>query len=252
MKLLYNNRNDSDKSLIYHICTDLHWERLDLDAKLITDEWAYVFVEGRPDIEINYLEHFSCFKACKLYAEYNTPIYCFVNNTKNFLNNNKWLIDKWKIHVIEIQPITTHKAFSDFCIHELYFKLPSNIKHVITVSADSWPLRSGFEQWILDNKYSIIGPALRHLPALDVKTTQGWQPMLFNVPIGINGGFSYRNASLMRLIPEKFKNYKFKERFSADFERVNEDLYYFYLAVGSGLAKCPTIEDCNYFGRDPL
>lgn len=250
INLLYKDRSLEDKYLIYKLCTDTLFEAE--SKKENSDEFAFVFCDGRPDIEINKLEHFTCFKACHTYSKYKYPIYCMVANIDNFLNNHENLIKEWRINIIKIPPITSHKAFSDFCIKEMYFKLPISAENTFTISADSWPLKEGFEQFIIDNQLDMIGPALRHLPSLDVMTPNGWAQMLFKVPIGINGGWSFRKSSKMRLITTKFEKYKFKERFSPDIERVNEDLYYFYLGVGSGIIKCPTLQQCNEFGVDPL
>lgn len=250
IELLYKNRSVQDKYLIYKLYADIIYEK-DI-SKPESDDFAFVFCDGRPDVEINKIEHFTCFKACYSYSKYKYPIYCFVANTDNFLNNDEWLINHYRINIIKIDPITSHKGFSDFCIKEIYFRLPVSAENTFLVSADSWPLKEGFEKFVIDNELDMIGPILKHLPALDVLTPQGWAPMIFNVPIGINGGWSFRKASKMRLISTKFERYKFKERFSPDFERVNEDLYYFYLGVGSGIIKCPTLEKCNQFGIDPL
>lgn len=252
MNLLYENRPIEDKILINKICLDSLIPNL--PEKPENNEFAFVFCDGRPDMEINKPEHFACFKACKIHSEFNYPIFCFIANSNNFLNNDMELIKKLRINIIKINPITTHKAYSDFCIKELFFKLPNNIENILTVSADSWPLKSGFEKFIIENELDMIGPILGHVPALDVLTQYGWQPMhlLHSVPIGINGGWSYRKASKMRLISTKFSPYKVKERYSSDFERVNEDLYFFYLGVGSGILKCPTIQQCLKFGIDPL
>ena len=67
-----------------------------------------------------------------VFSEYSYPIYVFINNTKNFLNNREDLIKKYNIIINQI-PALSHDEYSDFCIKKLYFLIPENIKHIITI-----------------------------------------------------------------------------------------------------------------------
>ncbi len=248
MNLLYNQKPIEDKFLIYHIGTPIINAELDIENKTKSDEFCGVFVEGR-NREVNCFEDFMTLKSFKLYSEYNYPIFVFLNNSKNFLNNNHWLINKWRINVIKIPEITNLQDFSRFCIQQLFFKIPNYIENVLTLQPDGLLLKSGWEKYIKDNNFDLIGAHWQHRTTLEVKTNNGWQRMLFNPVYGCNCGFSFRKAPKMRLISTKFNNYTLRQ---INDDNLSEDSYFSYLGFGSGLCKLPTLKECDQFSKDPI
>lgn len=248
MKLLYENRSIEDQYLIYRIANDIMSAKLDIINKEKSDEFCAIYVEGR-NREINYLEDFMSLKSFKLYSKYNYPIFAFVYNDKNFLDDNAWLLNQWRINIIKIPEIKTLQDYSKFCIKDLYFKLPNWAEKCITLQPDALMLKNGWEEFINNNKFEFIGAHWQHLTKLEVKTDNGWQAMAFNPVYGVNGGASFRKASKMRLISTKFDNYILRQ---INDNNLSEDSFYSYLGFNWGICKYPTLKECDLFSKDPL
>lgn len=248
MKSLYENRSIEDKYLINLVCNNILREKLDIDNKEKSNEFCGVFIEGR-NREINYLEDFAALKSFKLFSQFNYPIFLFINNDSNLLEGNHWLIDKWRINVIKIPEITNLQDFSKFCIKELYFKLPNWAENLLMLQPDGLLLKSGWEKYVKDNDFSLIGAHWQHYTSLQVKTDAGWQRMIFNPVYGCNCGLSFRKASKMRLISTKFDKYTLRQ---INDDNLSEDSYFSYLGFGSGLCKLPTLKECDQFSKDPI
>lgn len=256
MELLYKDREKSEQDFIREICNWTLNQEILYKYQNPDNNWAFIFVEGRPEVEINKLEHLACFHSCKVFSQSsNTPVLCFVNNTDNFLNNDKELIYKYNIQIIKIDPITSNAAYSKFCIEKLYLNLiPENYEHLITVSADSWLLKNGVEDFILKNNWKFIGAPYKHLPSMEVLRTSksNWESI--GVPVyGFNGGASYRNHSYLKWISATFKDLNLREKFSNPEKFPNEDLFYNVIITSVlGSYSIPTYKDALQFACDPL
>jgi len=99
MELLYKNRSEQDQAFIKYVCSNILSQKSKDKNK--NETFAGIFIDGR-NREINSLEDYACFHSFYTFSEYAYPIYAFVNNTSNFLNNNNELIDKYNIKIIKI------------------------------------------------------------------------------------------------------------------------------------------------------
>ena len=108
MNLLYQNRGSEDQAFIKFVCEDILSQVCKNKAK--NNSFAGIFVDGR-NREINSLEDFACFHSFYTYSEYAYPIFVFVKNTKNFLNNNLELIDKYNIQISEISALDSLEKY---------------------------------------------------------------------------------------------------------------------------------------------
>lgn len=249
LPLLYSSRPQIEQGFIKNVCSHvLSQEIPKKEAKNILN-WGFVFVEGRPDVEINKLEHYACFHSCKIYSKGEYPIFCFVNNVNNFLNNNKDLIKKYNIKIIQIGTITSLEQYSKFMIQDLFYELPQEIEHIFTVSADSFLLKSGAEDWILNNDFSLIGGHWQHRTQLQVIDGEQKLSMPFPSVYGCNLGFSYRQPHKMRAISNNFSMLNLTQIGDTN---CPEDSFYSYLGFGSKICKLPTMNEMDIFSKDPL
>lgn len=247
MRTLYENRSDQDKAFIQLVCNDIL--TVANTPKEKSDDFCAVFVEGR-NRTINCLEDAAAIHSFKVYSEYDYPVFAFVHNPKDFLNNTD--LESKRITIIEIPEINSLESYSDFCINWLYFNLPrSNIENIITLQPDGMLLRAGYEDWLKEKEFSLIGARWRHSTSLEFicGRMKDYEPCNFPPTNMANLGFSFRKASLMRDVASIYKGVKFRQR--GDFN-CPEDAYFSYLFYGYPLAKKPTNEEADQFSVDPL
>ena len=246
MNLLYQNRGSEDQAFIKFVCEDVLSQVCKNKAK--NNSFAGIFVDGR-NREINSLEDFACFHSFYTYSEYAYPIFVFVKNTKNFLNNNLELIDKYNIQISEISALDSLEKYSDFCINELYFKIPYEIENLITLQPDGMLMKNGYEEYVLKNNFTYVGSPWLHSPAIEVFMGGSWHPFFLPTRVG-NGGLSYRKASFCRQASSKFGDLILRERFAEGCKKPPEDL--FYSVVANALGGTLNVEQAKKFSIDPL
>lgn len=246
MDILYKNRSEEDQSFIRYVCNDI----LDQQSKDKNKNnlFAAIFVEGRAR-EINSLEDYATFHSFYTFSEYAYPIYAFVNNTENFLNNNKELIDKYNIIIQKIEPLNSLEEYSTFCIKQLYFLIPENIKHIITLQPDAMIIKSGYEEYLLKYDFLYVGAPWLHSPAMEYFNNGQWDQLLYPTRVG-NGGMSYRNADFCRKISENYGELIVREKFAENNKKPQEDL--FFSVFANIFQNRASIEQARKFSIDPL
>jgi hypothetical protein len=207
-------------------------------------------IYGR-NCEINSLEDFACFLSFYSFSEYAYPIYVFIHNTNNFLNNNQELIDRYNIKIIKIDKINSSEEITKFYIQKLFFMLPQNIENLINLQPDAMLMKSGYEEYLSKHNFTYIGPPWLHAPGIEFLDKDNvWKPFFNQVRIG-NGGLSYRKASFCRAASETFGHFTLREKFAENNKIPPEDLFYSVLA-NSVEGEIPTIEQARAFAIDPL
>lgn len=247
MNFLYQNRSEGEKNFIKMVCLNIL--ETPIINQIVDNKYGFIFCEGRPEVEINKLEHFAMFHSAKAFSGYNYPIFCFVNNANNFLNNDENLIKLFNIKVIKIKSLISLQEYSDFLIKELFFLLPKEIDNYLTIQADGMLLKSGWETWIESNQFDMIGAHWQHDTSLEIFQNNQYYPLNYPLINMCNMGFSFRKASKMRFLSEFGKNYQFRQRFDIN---LPEDVYYSYLGFGSEVCKKLTPNQCDIFCKDPL
>jgi hypothetical protein len=132
MDLLYKNRSQEDQEFIKYVCNDILSNPY--EDKSPSTLFAGVFIDGR-NREINCLEDYACFHSFSIFSEYSYPIYVFVHNVNNFLDNNQELIKKYNIQLFKIKELRSLEEYSSFCIRQLYNFLPQSIENIITLQS---------------------------------------------------------------------------------------------------------------------
>lgn len=248
MDLLYKDRSEQDKLFIKEVCERIISTRN--TPKMSSQEYCAVFFEGR-NRKVNCLEDLASIYSFKVFSKYNYPVFCFVNNPKDFLGKDeKWLIDN-RIFLIKIPEINSLEEYTKYCIFKLYFLLPKEIENVITLQPDGMLLKSGFENFIEDSKADWLSSHWRHFASVGISTGDSWVTPFHPVCIG-NGGFSFRKASLMRKISRAYSFLNCKENGRNDDRPPMEDLFYSYFGFNTSIMNTPSLKDCDIFSCDPL
>ena len=247
MNLLYTNRSQKDQDFIKYVCNDLLL--INPKNKITNNLFAAIFIEGR-DRFINSLEDHACFHSFYAFSEYAYPIYAFVNNTENFLNNNQDLIEKYNIKIIKINGLNSLEEYSNFYIKDLFLQIPNEIEHIITLQPDAMLIKQGYEEYLLNNNFIYVGAPWLHMPAIEIYDDNQWKQFLNPVRIG-NGGFSYRKSSFCKWASSNFGQRVFREKFAPDNKKPQEDLFFSVIA-NYFTENMPTIEQASKFAIDPL
>jgi hypothetical protein len=248
MNFLYKNRSEEDQTFIKYVCSDIL--SLNTRDKNKNETFAGIFIDGR-NREINSLEDLTCFHSFYTFSEYAYPIYAFVNNTSNFLNNNKELIDKYNIKIIKIDPLNSLDELSNFCIKKLFFLLPEHLENIINLQPDAMLMKNGYEEYLLKHDFTYIGPPWLHAPAVEYLDQDDiWKPFFYPVRVG-NGAMSYRKASFCRFAASKFGDFTLREKFAENNKIPPEDLFYSVIANATQ-GNMPTLEEARAFSIDPL
>lgn len=248
MELLYKNRSKEDQNFIKYVCLDIL--STPCKEKSRSNFFGGIFIDGR-NREINCFEDYACFHSFATFSEYSYPIFAFVNNTNNFLDNNSFLIDKYNIKIIKINELNSLETYSTFCIKELYFNIPQEIEHIITLQPDAMIIKNGYESYLLNKNFVYVGAPWLHSPAIEYLDKDDiWRPFLNPTIIG-NGGMSYRKASFCRWASQNFGNLILRESFAENNKKPQEDLFYSVIANAIN-HQMPTIEEAKIFSIDPL
>jgi hypothetical protein len=247
MELLYKNRSEQDQEFIKYVCMDILSNPCKEKAR--SNLFCGIFIDGR-NREINNMEDYACFHSFSTFSEYSYPIFAFVNNTNNFLDNNAFLIDKYNIKIIKINELNSLEAYSIFCIRELYFNIPQEIEHIITLQPDAMIIKEGYESYLLNKNFVYIGAPWLHSPAIEyLDKDNAWQPFFQPTSIG-NGGMSYRRASFCRWASQNFARLILREKFAQDNKKPQEDL--FFSVIANLVSDKPTRDEARIFSIDPL
>jgi hypothetical protein len=244
MELLYKNRNPEDKKFIELVCNSILVQNILLQP--YSDDFAFIFIEGR-NREINCMEDWAALKSTKVFSSKNYPIFCFVNNPKNFLNGRENLINNWRINLIKIDSLNSLNEYSEFCIKKLYFMLPDNIENVVTISPDSMLIKNGWEDKV--KNYDYIGAPWLHAPSIEIYDKNEWRQFTNPIRVG-NGGGSFRKASFCRYASMSFSDLKLRER-GTESKYPTEDLY-FSSIIKYLVGKIPSPEEAQRIVIDPM
>lgn len=252
MKMLYSNRSKSDQAFINKVCHDIISPSLeDKPDKKDSDIFCGIFIEGR-DREINTLEDLASLYSFKKFSKYNYPIYCFIQSNINFLGGDYHWLKENRINLIQINPINSLDEYTNFCIRELYNKLPNNIKWGVTLQPDAMLLKEGWEDIVMQNDWVYIGSPWGHIPAIEIFNYDDckWDDFFRPVRIG-NGGFSIRKIDFCRAASRYYGDCKLREKFAPNNKVPPEDLFYSVVANNLTIG-VPTVEQANEFCCDPL
>lgn len=250
MNYFLNNKPFEDRLVMHRICSEtLLTQNLKKES---SDNFAAVFVEGR-DRFVNSIEELAAIWSFKVFSKFNYPVYLLVNNDTNILGGDQEFLNCLRIKVIKIPELNSLDAYSDFCIKNLYTKyLPPEIDNLLHIQSDGFLMKDGWEEFVLDNGFDYIGAHFRHFPA--IKTIDDLGKPLFTEfkgrQIG-NGGFSFRKLSKMKLISEKYSNYKMIER-GTENKLPPEDVFFSFFGFNDSTLKLPSLKDCDVFCQDPL
>lgn len=247
----HTNKQFDDQVILGKICFDILSQDLDLSKKKNSDLFCICVVDGR-DRPINSYEDWAMFKSSKISSIANYPIFAFVANTCSFLNNDYTTITNWRINIIKIPQLNNLIEYSKFCINELFFRIPEKFKNIIMLQSDGFfSGKSGWEDYVLDNKFDYIGSHWQHNAGIIYKEDDKWHKFSNDlVKIG-NGAFSYRNASKMRVLSEKFNNLELAELGCQNFNYPKEDLFFSYFSYLMRY-NLPTLEQACKFCKDPI
>jgi hypothetical protein len=253
MNLLYSNRSPEDQEFIKRVCYDII--NTQIEGKEDSDEFVGIFVDGR-NREINTLEDMACLHSFKCFSKHNYPIFCFVNNKNNFLEeiaSQGWTPSLWRINIIEIPQINSLEEYTEFCINKLYFLLPDYVEKVLTLQPDGMLLQAGWEEFINSSECDWLSSHWRHYAQIDWKVDDKWCIFTKKTPIG-NGGFSFRKKSAMLELSKAFgSSLQSLREYGRDDNRIPmEDLFYCGIMNTFPCFKMPTLKQCDLFSCDPL
>ena len=251
MNSLFNHWEKSDQNVMQYICNDVINTELDIKNKKESNDFCGVIIDGR-DRNWNTIEDYCAIKSFKLFSEYNYPIFVFLHNNANFLNNEFSLLDSWRLNLIEISQLNSLDKYTNFMIKELFFRIPEKFENILIFQSDSGLIKSGWEKFILDNKIDLIGAHFQHQPSVEVLYNNQWQNILNFRTQFCNGGFTFRKASLCRKVSKEFGFLNHREFSAPNNKKCQEDLWFSYFLYGIGLAKIPTLEQACFFSRDPI
>jgi len=253
MDFLYKDKERQDFELVQEVCHSVLSQKIE-ENKPFNNEWGAIYVEGR-DRRVGDIESYCALKSFKLFSKYNAPIYCFLHNDKDFFGHEYGLIDKWNIKIIKIPLLDSLEEYSEFCIRELYFMLPGELRYAITLQADGMLLKPGFEDFVLNNKLDWVSPHWKHQARVEITVNENWIPgdVFGFTPTAIgNGGFSFRNVSKIQDVSRQYNYLKLREFGRGDNRPPMEDLFFTYFGFNDGIMKKPTLKQCDEFAVDPL
>lgn len=253
LPLFYKNKSEEDKKLIVEVCESILSQPL--KEQEYSNEFAFLFVDGRPNMDFNTLEHHTMFHSCRAFSEKRYPIYCLVNNIDGLFYNKE--LTKYDLTVIKIQELNNLEEYSRFMIEKVFFMLPENIENIITIQSDGFLLKSGWEDYIINSKCDWLSSHWKHYAGIDLyqdflKISE-WKIIPHQVCIG-NGGFSFRKISQLKEVSKTFSKIldKTRERGRSDNRIPMEDLFYcFFMKMFSNF-NMPTLRQCDEFSKDPL
>ena len=242
-KLLYSFRNLKDQNFIINVCKTIL--SLQIYEKPNDDSFCAIMVEGRLR-KLDTLEYLTSIWSFKTFSKFNYPVFVFCNTNIDCLGGDWTWIKENRIELIQIEPLNSLEEYTKFCIEKLYYLIPTHIDNIITIQPDGMLLKEGFEDWIINNEFDLIGSHWSHKTSL---TSNGYH---FPYPMvqGCNLGFSFRKAAKMREISNIFKEMKNLRQFGDT--NCPEDVFYSYLGYGSKICKLPTLKECDVWAKDPL
>ena len=110
-------------------------------------------------------------------------------------------------------------------------------------------LRPGFEDWLINNDFGLIGSHWKHKTSLSVHDGNQKLSVPFPPVYGCNLGFSFRKAAKMRQISNLFSRFDLRQVGDSN---CPEDAFYSFLGYGSHICKLPTLNECDIWAQDPL
>lgn len=248
MEYLYRHRKEEDLKFISRVCNDIL--RVPYPDKIKSDDFAGIYLEGRN--RSCCVEDLAAITSFKLHSKANYPVFCFLNNENFFEGSNPDWVSDARINIIKI-PEMSHEEYSNFAIDELFFKIPNNIEKVLTLHADGFLIKSGWEQYVNESGADWLSPHWRHYASCQHDANGGWGSFygFRPTPVG-NGGFSFRKASKIRRVTENFSHLTTREAGRDDSRRPSEDLFFCYYGFNSRIMSAPSLSQCDLFAKDPL
>jgi hypothetical protein len=250
MKLLYSDRPEEEQAFIKEVCNYILSQPA--EEKEPSNEFAFVFVDGRPNVDFSTLEYQAMIHSCRAFSKFRYPIYGFVNHIYGLLDATNEVIG------YKIQELNSLEEYSKFMIEKVFSMLPNNIKHIITIQADGMLLRNGWEDFVIKNDFDLLGSHWRHTTGLDYLTVDNvYKRAPFPNVYGCNLGFSFRKLAKIKEILRRFRHIKFRQ--SGD-SNCPEDVFFSFLGFNhfkqgdypSPLCKLPTLKECDLWATDPL
>ena len=250
MTYLHSTRSAEDQDVIIKVCSSILFKSVE-ENKPKNNEWVAIYIDGR-NREINDVESVCAIKSFKIHSKYDAPVYCFINNDKDFFGYTYDLMEKWNLRVIRIPEINSLEEYSKFWIKDIFDYLPPELEHIITLQPDAMLLKSGFEDFILNSGRDWLSPHWKHYARIEANLHGKWDSGYNLKPTCIgNGGFSYRKVSKIKQISSLFKDYVFREYGRNDDRAPMEDLFFTFLGTNAGW-NMPTLRQCDEFAVDPL
>lgn len=246
--MLYENRPQKDKDFITKVCNFILSQNN--TEKQDSNIFCGIYIEGR-DREINTLEDITALHSFKVFSKFNYPIYYFINNDSNFIEEIEYegyIKNGCRIEIIKIPPINSLDEYTNFCVKDLYNFIPKDYKYVVHLQPDAMLLKSGWEEVILNKNWAYIGSPWQHSPAIEYQDNNGnWRDFMNPVRVG-NGGFSIRRLDFCRAASNCYKDLRIREKYAPNNKIPPEDLFFSVLAYPD----VPTIQEANKFCCDPL
>lgn len=255
MNSCHPNRAAKDQIVLGKICFDIL--NIKYQEKPNSDDFCGIFLESRNRAVNSYEEYASMF-SFKAFSQFNYPIFAFVN--ENIIKENKFLdpekVKEWRINLIPIQELATRKDYAVFNYKFNVFNKLGGIDKCVTLHPDGFLIKEGWEEYVIKNDFDFIGAKWLHCPSIRSSNTTINNELLKMSPVyGCNGGFSYRKASVMNAIINKFNQNSLNtlyENGRADKFPPPEDLFFNFFGWNLGLIKPPTKEECDIFSLDPI
>lgn len=245
MNFISKNKKPEDFIALGKICFDTL--NLPLIEKDNSDNFCGIYFEGR-NRNINAIEDFSVVHSFKVFSKYDYPIFIFSPNKDDLLDNSK----KYKnVYHITIPTCNSHEAYSSFMINDIWNYIPKQYEHLLFFHPDGFLIKSGWEDFLLNNSWSYCGAPWLHAPSIEYfdGLSKQWKNFFFPCRIG-NGGFSYRRASFCRAASTYYKDMTLREKYAPHDKKPQEDL--FYSVIANTFGSMPTIEEAKQFVIDPM
>jgi hypothetical protein len=219
------NKPIEDLEVLGKICFDT------LNTPIVDKEksnlFCGIYFENRTR-NINYIEDFAVVHSFQVFSKYHYPFFIFSPNESSVSELIK-KYPKFRIFHIKIPEGKSHDDYSRFMISDVWHYLPKQFEKLLFFHPDGFLIKSGWEDFIIDNKIDYVGSVWCHAPSIDIFINNEWRNLnMPRIQVG-NGGFSYRSRSCCERISKEFSQFKLRETGREDDRYPPEDLFYSHI-----------------------
>jgi hypothetical protein len=228
--------------------------KLNIPSRLKSNDFCGIIVEGRNNAPFEDID--AAIHSFRAFSEYNYPVFLFVSRFIDFEVINK-LNNKYdNIFIHYINPLKNSFEYNQWMFNNCFRFIPSKFEKCLTIQNDGFLIKSGWEQFVSDKKFSFLGACWRS----ENEALSNFAK-LKAIKIG-NGGFSYRFIpdllKCLDIIDEYggqhnfFRGQLIDGKLMQNNSWLAEDLMFCSIGFSYDIFNPVTIEDCNKFSLEPI